>query len=336
MAISRHSLAALVGVAALSLPACSAPVLAPAGGSLAQEKEPINPAASVKSGAVAEMGGSDGRPEMKARAPAAVQHDGEPAGTDVLATTGGDWLKDDADGFWDQLHGDIDLSKQDYCNFYSVRGLGGLALGIGLAAPLADTHADIAVRDWYQSKARSSAANRAADFLTYAGQLWVVVPVGLEAAALAGEADPDYRTDGGLYEWSNRCLRSIVVGFPPTVALYAVLGSARPDRHDSRWHPFEDIHGVSGHTFMGALPFLTAAAMTDSGLLKVPLILGSFATGWARLNNDRHYLSQVALGWWMACLSVTSVDETQWQRRTWSIGPTWVEDGPGVAVQLQY
>jgi hypothetical protein len=320
MPIPRHSLAALVGVAVLVLllPACSAPAIAPVDRVVSGEEE----AKAANEVAI------DGIPD-----------EADKPGQGALpeeAGAGGDPMRDDAEGFWGRFDADVELAKDDYRSFCSVRGLSGLALGIGLAAPLADTHADIAVRDWYQSKVRSSAANRAADVLTYAGQLWVVVPVGVETAALLGEADTDDRTDGGLCEWSNRCLRGIAVGYPPTVALFAVLGSSRPDRHDSRWHPFADVHGVSGHTFLGAVPFLTAAAMTDDELLKGSLFLGSFLTGWARLNNDRHYLSQVALGWWMACLAVTNVDETQWQRRAWSLAPTWVADGPGVAVQFQY
>jgi hypothetical protein len=314
MPVPRCSLAAVLGAAMLlpSLPACSAPLRVATPATVA----PVQTTST-------EPAMSTGIALAAATAPDEPREDGWPRQADA----GYPWA-----GLW----GDLDLAVDDYRNYYSPRGLGGLALGIGLAAPLANTQADIAVRNWYQDKIRSSAANRAADVITYAGQLWLVLPVGLEAAAWMGHAADDYRTDGGLYEWSNRCLRSILVGVPPMVSLYVILGSSRPDRHDSAWHPFEDIHGVSGHTFMGALPFLTAAAMTDNNLLKGSLFLGSFLTGWARINNDRHYLSQVALGWWMACLSVTSVDETNWARRSWSIAPTWVSDGPGVAVQFRY
>src|SRR5262249_55099186 len=140
---------------------------------------------------------------------------------------------------------------------------------------------------------------------------------------------------GGVYEWANRSLRAITVGFPPVVVLYGVLGSGRPDRGDSRWHPFQDIHGVSGHTFTGAVPFLTAAAMTDNLLLKAGLFAGSWLTGWSRLHNDRHYFSQIAIGWWMAYLAARCVDHTQDAHQTLTIGPTYL-DGPGVAVQLRY
>jgi hypothetical protein len=120
------------------------------------------------------------------------------------------------------------------------------------------------------------------------------------------------------------------------LALYGLLGSGRPDRHDSHWHPFRDVHGISGHTFTGAIPFLTAAAMTDNPWLRGALFLGSFATGWSRIHDDRHYLSQAALGWWVAYLAVRSVDQTQDEQRSLLVAPTVFPDGAGVAVQVRY
>ena len=236
---------------------------------------------------------------------------------------------------WDGLRFDLDLALDDARNFYSWPNIGGLALGIAAAAPLANTHADRSIRDSYQRHVRSGSLDGLADFTTYAGQLWVLVPLALETSALLGKAEEGYWEDGGWYEWSNRSLRAIALGYPPTVALYGLLGSGRPDRNDSRWHPFRYFHGVSGHTFLGAVPFLTAAAMTDNLLLQAPLVAGSFATGWARINNDRHYFSQVALGWWIAFLSVRSVGQTQDQRSHFLVVPCTTE-GPGISLQFRY
>jgi hypothetical protein len=242
-----------------------------------------------------------------------------------------------ADGdFWVRLQHDIDLCEDDYRHYYTARNLGALALGFAIAAPVANTNADLSIRHWYQRKVRGETTDEYAQVMNYAGQFWVILPIGLEAAALLGKADENYPFDHGLWEWSNRSLRAMAVGAPPMLVMYAVLGSSRPDRNNSHWHPFQDIHGVSGHTFVGAVPFLTAAAMTDNPLYKYPLVLGSFLTGWSRINNDRHFFSQVLLGWWMACTAVHSVNETQAEKRSYTIGPTWLEDGPGVAVFVQY
>lgn len=237
---------------------------------------------------------------------------------------------------WQRLDRDLELSLNDYGNYYTWRNLGALGLGIGAVAPLANTSADEHIRHWYQRHVRGETTDEFAQVFEYTGQFWLVLPVCVESAALLGHGDDDYLFDSGLAEWSNRSLRAVCVGAPPMLALYAILGSGRPDRNDSRWHPFNDIHGVSGHTFMGAVPFLTAAEMTDNELLKASLVAGSFLTGWARINDDKHYFSQVALGWWMAYLAVRRVDDTQAAARKSIQFLPFCADGPGIGVQIRY
>jgi hypothetical protein len=237
--------------------------------------------------------------------------------------------------FHERLDSDINLSLADHRQFYSPLGLGVLAAGIAGAAPLANGSADQDVHDWYQQRIKRQALDPLSDVFNYGGQAWFVVPLSLELMALNGRFGEDWQHDGGVLEWGNRSLRAIAIGYPPVVSLYGLLGASRPDRNDSAWHPFEDFHGVSGHTFIGAIPWLTAAAMTDNWLLKAPLAAGSFLTGWSRLHDDRHYFSQIALGWWIAALSVYSVGETQGESN-WTIVPTMGPDGAGVALGLRY
>jgi hypothetical protein len=241
----------------------------------------------------------------------------------------------DGENRWGRLEHDLDLIWEDYAHYYTVSNLTALALGIGLAAPIANTSADQSIRRWYQKRIRGETTDEFANFANYGGQFWVALPAALQLAAWSGKFSDDFVADSPLMEWSNRSLRSIFVGTPPMLALYAILGSSRPDRNDSHWHPFQDIHGVSGHTFMGAVPFLTAASMTDDPLVKYPLVLGSMLTGWSRINFDKHYFSQVALGWWMAYLAVRSVNQTEAGCKRLTIGPIF-EDGVGVAAQWRY
>jgi hypothetical protein len=239
--------------------------------------------------------------------------------------------------FWSRLERDIDLGKDDYARFYSLPNLALVGLGVAVAAPLANTDADQSIRLWYQNHVRHRGMDPVANAVNYAGDFWVLVPVGLEAAALGGCAGEDWATDGGICEWSNRCLRAAAVGYPTVIALFVALGGHRPDKDDSSWHPFQDVHGVSGHAFIGAIPFLTAASMTDDPLLQVPLVLGSTLTGWSRIHLDRHYFSQVCLGWWLAYLSVRSVNGTQADRAaSLSLSPTVGPDGAGVLLHLKY
>jgi hypothetical protein len=304
-----------VAAAALALPACSKPlVVSPA-------PEPAPPA--------------EAPPPPRTATPAPPAGPTFEPGQPLPAAPDADPGSDEPTG-WDQLRFDYGLAFDDIRHMYSPTGLAGLALGIGVAAPLANTSADRSVNNWYKYHVRDSRLDGLAGFGTYAGQLWVVAPVGLEVAGLYGLAGDDYQSDGGLFEWSNRALRAIAVGYPPLLAEYVLLGSSRPDRNDSRWHPFQDTHGASGHTFIGAVPFLTAAAMTDEPLLKAPLVLGSFLTGWARLHDDRHYFSQIVLGWWMAVLSVHTVGQTQAERAAWTVAPTVTPDGAGLAVHVRY
>ena len=58
---------------------------------------------------------------------------------------------------------------------------------------------------------------------------------------------------------------------------------------------------------MGALPFITAAKMTDKPLLKVAWYSLSVMPGISRINDNAHYLSQVALGWTLSYLVSSAV-----------------------------
>jgi hypothetical protein len=345
MALTRYRLAQLLGLLALplALPACSTPVRAPStipappqpaprAVLLPPQPLPPQPAESPELKQVNHEAPALGLEPSCLLPPVPVWVPGPSSWDDSHKSDEG---SEGRSVFWERLDRDIAVSLQDYRNFYSWPNLGLVGLGVAGAAPLANTSADRDIRRWYQDRYRGRVRSLAEVF-NYGGQIWVALPIGLELAALCGKAPENYATDGGWYEWSNRSLRAIAVGFPPVVAMYGLLGASRPDRNDSAWHPFNDIHGVSGHTFVGAVPFLTAASMTDNVWLKVPLVAGSFLTGWARFHEDRHYFSQIALGWWMAYLSVRTVNQTEQQRRGWSLAPLVSPDCAGVGVHLRY
>ncbi len=93
-------------------------------------------------------------------------------------------------------------------------------------------------------------------------------------------------------------LRSILVGGPPLLVLQWATGGARPTETDesSEWRPFHDNNGVSGHSFMGAIPFLSAAKMADNIWIKGSFYAASTLPGISRVNDDAHYFSQAFLG----------------------------------------
>jgi hypothetical protein len=65
---------------------------------------------------------------------------------------------------------------------------------------------------------------------------------------------------------------------------------------------------VSGHAFVGSIPFITIARMNeDKPVLKYLMYIASTATAWSRVNDNAHYFSQAALGWYMGWESVDAV-----------------------------
>ena len=71
------------------------------------------------------------------------------------------------------------------------------------------------------------------------------------------------------YEWGEKSFRTILLGGPVLLVSQRLTGGHRPEEDGSEWNFSLDSNGVSGHAFMGAIPFLTAAHMTDNRYLKI-------------------------------------------------------------------
>jgi hypothetical protein len=199
----------------------------------------------------------------------------------------------------------------DYKNFYSLNNLGKLALGIGYAGFYANTTFDQKIQDFYNDYIKSRATDNVSKFVKPFGDGRITVPIYL-SAVLIGELGKSSKICSTIGEWGERCSRAILVGASPTLLLQVVLGSSRPEEgKGSHWHPFKDNNGASGHSFMGSIPFLTVAKMTDKRLLKYSCYLGSTLTGLSRINDNKHYFSQAFLGWWIGYFSVNSVNSKQ-------------------------
>jgi hypothetical protein len=210
-----------------------------------------------------------------------------------------------------------------------------VGIAVALAAPLANTHADVGIRNWYQAHAgngQSRGLDQTANVFQQFGAYQYAIPVYL-AFSMSGNLCPDSPVIGTVSEFGDRSLRALAVGAPMVGVLQVGLGSGRPDTNDSRWQPFHASDGVSGHAFVGAVPFLTAASMTDSIALQALLVTGSLAPAWSRIHTDQHYFSQAFLGWSIAFLSVHSVYQTE---SRFQIVPCDIPKGVGVGVQVQY
>jgi membrane-associated phospholipid phosphatase len=220
----------------------------------------------------------------------------------------------------------------DYYHFYSGPGLFGIAMTLGAGAVLANTSLDEDFRHWYHEDVRNSDCISWAKTAKKLGDGTIVIPA-VCAAALLG---PSLNSDGGdvLAEWGGRCVRSYLVGVPIVMGLQYALGASRPEESTagSHWKPFDDTNSISGHAFIGAVPFLAAAQMTDAWILKLPLYALSTAAAWSRVNDEAHYLSQVLMGWCFAYLATAAVDETEMRRQTFIVTPVMMREGPGIGL----
>lgn len=193
--------------------------------------------------------------------------------------------------------------ESDFKSFYlDKENLTRLGIGLAAGAVFANTSADREIREFDQERLRGHATDRASKIAKIPGTALVTGPVYL-AAYGAG-----YLLDNKTVEtWAMRSARATLVGAPAALVLQPLLGGDRPETGESRWRPFKANHGVSGHAFIGGVPLITAARMTDDPYLKA-LFYGLSATpGLSRINDDAHYFSQAALGWFLAYLSCDAV-----------------------------
>jgi hypothetical protein len=228
----------------------------------------------------------------------------------------------------------------DECNFYSCSSLEWLAGGIGGAAILANTNLDQEFRNFWQQHIGD---NNDLEWARQMGNGAIAIPslagIWLVDHWIDSYTEEQYPVVNWVDQWSGRSLRGWIVGAVPVITLQFALGSSRPGEspHASHWSPFNGHNGVSGHAFIGAVPFFTAAQLTDSVPLQVGFYTLGLVPGISRIQTDAHFLSQVALGWWIAGLSVAAVDCTEYQRRQWTISPTIMGDGsPGMALMGQW
>ncbi|MDR3108096.1 MAG: phosphatase PAP2 family protein [Planctomycetaceae bacterium] len=205
---------------------------------------------------------------------------------------------------------------QDYRNLYSRDPMLNFAVALGVGGVFANTSIDQGFRDWYQDDVRSSGLDNLSPFFKTFGEGAIFIPV-----FVIGDIVYRYGQEFDIFanstcvagEFFSRTTRTYLVGAPTLLVGQFVLGGARPNDHssdDSHWTPFNACHGISGHSFMGAAPFIVAAQMSNRWWLKVLFYALSAFPAWTRINDDAHYLSQGLLGWYLSYLSVRAVSKT--------------------------
>jgi hypothetical protein len=210
------------------------------------------------------------------------------------------------------------------------------ALGFGVAAVVANTRMDEDFQDYYQREVRSSTSNHIAKYAKMFGEGSYVIPT-FAVMGVAGRCLEGWPVAGTAGEWGDRVTRAYLIGGPPMLLMQKVTGSSRPEEveADSRWRPWKDSNGVSGHAFIGAVPFITAAQMVENPWAKGLFFACSFMPAWSRVNDDNHYLSQAGAGWWMAYLACRAVNTTETKQRNLSVVPIATPEMSGIGLEYR-
>ena len=200
----------------------------------------------------------------------------------------------------------------DYSNLYNCKNVKNYGLALMGASVLANTKLDRNFQNWHQQHIRSDFSDECSKVAKFFGEGQYFLPIMATSAITYRFLQERHGMPAcTLGEFTDRTARGYLVGAPALLTFQVLLGGDRPKHGSSYWRPFREDHGVSGHAFLGAVPFITAAQMTDRPCVKGLLYVLSTCTAWSRINDDQHYLSQVLLGWYLAYLSVKAVSETE-------------------------
>ena len=184
--------------------------------------------------------------------------------------------------------------------------LGAAILGAGV---LAYSGADEALESFHAGSVRSRDTDRVSHVFKFFGErFWFINWL------LVGAVDAWLQTNA-FTRWGRKNLEAMVVGLPTLWTVQRGLGANRPSSSDGnpRWRPMNADNSASGHTFMAAVPWLTLARRAGNGpspgTVRAAAQAGSVLTGWSRLNDRKHYVSQILLGWTIAHNAVWAVDD---------------------------
>ncbi len=215
------------------------------------------------------------------------------------------------------LYKEFSSYKESLLSFYNWDTALNYSVALGLGAVLANTSCDENFQDWYQDDVRSHGTGDLSRVAKAFGEGTYLIPAFFATSFVYRYMDEYWNFENGCVkdfgEWSSRVSRAMLLGVPPLLLGQYVIGASRPGENSwgSQWRPFDDTNGISGHAFIGALPFITAAQMTDRVWLKSVFYFGSTVTAWSRINDNCHFLSQVLLGWYLAYLSCNAVSRTE-------------------------
>ena len=223
----------------------------------------------------------------------------------------------------------------DYKNFYSCDSLVCVTAAFGAGALMANTGFDTTMQTAWQTSVAPTGFGHFLGGTKPLGEGRYELAV-WGTAAVTGLVFDELPAGNVVGEWGSRSLRMFVVGAPPLYVLQKVTGASRPsDGYGSQWHFNNDNNGVSGHAFIGAIPFLAAAEMVENPWAKGTLYVCSTFCGLSRVDANAHYPSQVFLGWYLAFASSLAVEktETKFAGMYLRAVPMAMNNGTGMAIE---
>lgn len=210
-------------------------------------------------------------------------------------------------GFW--IRDFIDDVIDDYSLYYTpdnLKVVGGVLVVAGI---LANTNIDRSIRNYWQKRVRSRTTNQLLDPFEHVG--FISYPKLFVLSSVVGYWRQHTPVGNFLYHWGYRSIRAMFIVSPQITFLRKALGGGRPGSPSyskSKWRPYTyGRASCSGHTFNGALPFITAGMMMEEPKLRYGLYFVSMLPGISRINDNKHYFSQVFLGWTLSYLAARIV-----------------------------
>jgi len=238
------------------------------------------------------------------------------------------------DGFIERFRDDI---AADFRFHYSREPLTRMAIGFAVGGVLANTGADEEIQQMFRNDLKGDLGDDLANFFTDVGGAAKPIysfPVYLTAMWL-GRGNGN--SDTAVARWGANSLRAAIVAMPQVVVLSHVTGGNKPEAGEPGWDPFENDHGVSGHSYFGAVPVITAARLADNSWARFALYATSTLPGLARIYEDKHYFSQSLLGWWLAYLATETVEHTNREQVLETrVMPIAYADGGGVQITFGF
>jgi membrane-associated phospholipid phosphatase len=204
-------------------------------------------------------------------------------------------------------------------------------IGAGLGVIGLSSLLDEELRNGLQ-RHRSAGKDDLASAARRMGQPEVYATIGLGTLAAGLISGNNRITKAG-----ERITAALIMSGLTTAALKGAIGRRRPDAGAEQYEfkPFSSRDALpSGHT---AMAFALATSVADE-IRSTPVTVGLYAaaatTGWSRLNDNRHWLSDVLAG---AAVGVTSAKLMNGHWRVLGISaPRFLVTGDGVGVSLEF